>query len=276
MCITPVLTNDGDCALDPTASGLGIENISAVVSDRAHNYTPRICALTSVFSSFTKRSSCLQKDKVKWAVCSNVIGVVERSHYSEKKLRRERKRNSTSLTFAVLRLFSLWSIWVFGCRLINLFRPAPSPSFSLSLSDHFVILLFPTFQSSVLSPCFFFQSLTFSLLQIVRLPGFLQFQNQNPGHFIPSSPTSSSPSSYLSLASGEDLEGLNLLLLSIPGHCLRVQDTGNHRVLLHLQRDTEWDKITKHKNWNCGALLFKVKGQIVIFLPDIRGLSWSK
>lgn len=123
----------------------------------------------------------------------------------------------------------------------------------------------PVFRSLTL---FFFQSLTFSLLQIVRLPGFLQFQNQNPGHFIPSSPTSSSPSSYLSLTSGEDLEGLNLLLLSIPGHCLRVQDAGNHRVLLHLQRDTEWDKITKHKNWNCGAQLFKVKGQIVIFFAQ--------
>lgn len=112
-----------------------------------------ICALISVFSSFAKRSSWLQKDKVKWAVCSNVIGVVERSHYSDKNWE-EGKKHSTSLTFAVLELFFLWSIWVFGSRLINLFLPAPSPSFFLSLSDHFVILFFSTFQSSVSSRFF--------------------------------------------------------------------------------------------------------------------------
>lgn len=276
MCIPTVFTKDCDCTLDPTASGLGIENISAVVFDRAHNYTPRICALISVFSSFTKRSSCLQKDKVKWAVCSNVIGVVERSHYSDKNWGEREKETPPRwhLQSCGSSLYDPFESLVPGLSISFCLRPPrPSPSVcQIILLSYF----FPPSSLPFPHVFCFFQSLTFSLLQIVRLPGFLQFQNQNPEHFIPSSPTSSSPSSYLSLTRGEDLEGLNLLLLSIPGHCLRVQDAGNHRVLLHLQRETEWDKITKQKNWNCGALLFKVKGQIVIFLPDIRGLSWSK
>lgn len=39
---------------------------------------------------------------------------------------------------------------------------------------------------------------------------------------------------YLSLTGGENLEGLDLLLLMVPGHRLRVQNTGDHRALLHL------------------------------------------
>lgn len=186
--------------------------------------------------------------KTRWSelLCSNVIGVVERSHYSDKNwIEREKETPPRwHLQSCGSSLYDPFESLVPGLSISFCLRP-PRPSPSV-LSDHFVILLFPTFQSSVPSR-FFFRSLTFSLFQIVRLPGFLQFQNQNPGHFIPSSPTSSSPSSYLSLTSGEDLEGLNLLLLSIPGHCLRVQDAGNHRVLLHLQRETEWDKITKQK-----------------------------
>lgn len=196
-----------------------------------------ICALISVFSSFAKRSSCLQKDKVKWAVCSNVIGVVERSHYSDTNWE-EGKKNTLPhwhLQSWSSSIYDPFESLVTGLSISSCLRP-PRPSSSacqiISLS-HF----FPP--SSRPFPYVFSPFLTFSLFQIAHLRGFLQFQNLNPDNIVPSSPTSGSPSSYLSFTSGKDLEGLNLLLLSIPGHRLRVQDAGNHRVLFYLQGETK-------------------------------------
>jgi len=53
---------------------------------------------------------------------------------------------------------------------------------------------------------------------------------------------------YLSLASGEDLEGLDLFLLGIPGHRLAVQNTGRHRVFLHLLGENNEEKQIREEN----------------------------
>lgn len=145
--------------------------------------------LSFPFFSFTKRSSCRQKDKVKGAVCSNVIGVVERSHYSDK----NRKKNSTLLTFTVSHLFSLWSIWVFGFQLINL--SACSFSVHLPLSDHFISLstfFFPP--SGLLLP------LVFTLQPFHVFSCVLPFSNV--GYFILPSPTMMYSSPFIPFSYG--------------------------------------------------------------------------
>lgn len=174
---------------------------------------------------------------------------MKRSHYSDKNWGDEERKKTAPhwhLQSCSSSLYDPFESLVPGLSISSRLRPpCPSPSAcQIILLSHF----FPTFHSSVSFRFPPHPSLTFSLLKILHLSSFRQFQNLNAGHIDPSSPTSGSPSSYLSLTSGEDLEGLNLLLLSIPGHRLRVQDAGNHRVLLNLQRETKCDK-TIRRTW---------------------------
>lgn len=170
---------------------------------------------------------------------------MERSHYSDKN-----RKNSTLLTFAVSHLFSLWSIWVFGFQLINL--SACAFSVHLPLSDHFISL--STFFFHLLVFC----SLLFSLFSLfTSFPACYPFQMLSIS-FSPLLLWCTPLPSYLSLTGGEDLEGLNLFLLTVPGHCLWVQDTGYHRVLLHLWRKKNQDKIIKHK-WKFEGTIIRSK-----------------
>lgn len=120
------------------------------------------------------------------------------------------------------------------------------PSSSVG-SFHFIIYLF--FHLLV------FCSLLFSLFDLfMSFPAWYPFQILSIS-FSPLLLWCTPLCSYLSLTGGEDLEGLNLFLLTVPGHCLWVQDTGYHRVFLHLWRKTNQDKIIKHK--------WKYKGTII-------------
>lgn len=171
-------------------------------------------------------SWCIQRE-------SDVTGVVERGRYSDQNWK------NTLLTFAVSpSLLSPRSIWLFCLLHINLslFLSALSPSICLPLPDHFTLLSTSPLPSGLyLCLVFSLQPFHFPFSLLSSSPTFYPFNTLNisftllpPSCYVPLCP------SYLSLAGGEDLEGLDLFLLTIPGHRLCVQDAGHHRVLLHL------------------------------------------
>lgn len=148
------------------------------------------------------------------------------------KIEARKKKTSTSLTF-----YNPFESLLPGLSISSCLRPLrPSRSVcQIPLLSHF----FPPSSRQFLS--------FFPLLNLFNPPNRTSLQL--PTHSKLKSWTFPSLlfSSYLSLTSCEDLEGLNLLLLSIPGNCLWVQDAGNHRVLLYLRRETKWDRIVNQK-----------------------------
>lgn len=101
---------------------------------------------------------------MKGAVCSNVIGVVERSHYSDKNRRKKKQKLHLADICSLTPLLSMihLSLWfpAYQSFCLRVLRPSSSVG-----SFHFIICLFffPTFWSSAPS-CF--HSSTFSRLSL--------------------------------------------------------------------------------------------------------------
>lgn len=198
-----------------------------------------VSALSFVFFLiYKRRSSCIQRDKVKGTVSRLCDWCSGKRPLFWSKL----KKHITDICNLTPPVSYLSTPPLYVCS-FSVHLPPSAGSF------HSIIYLSSTFWSLSLS-CFLSStfSLPFSVSHHLQLSTLL---TSRAFHIVFSYFNNRLLSIlYLSLTGGEDLERLDLFLLAIPGYCLRVQDAGYHRILFHLLEKimkTQQNRIKKQK-----------------------------